>query len=142
MVTLRSTGVCSALVLTLLLPACGSDSPQESDTGGGIGADGQLDQSFKRLLRHAPQCEGRSDLQYGDGSEPDHGEHGNPAGARELPSRGVRGRGRLAPSRPPLGEPQPEDAIEAPESVALTDGGEGRAAVGALGSRVRGRCGF
>lgn len=37
MVTLRSTGVCSALVLSLLLAACGSDSPQASDNGGGIG---------------------------------------------------------------------------------------------------------
>jgi len=37
MVTLRSTGVCSALVLGSLLAACGSDSAQPSDTGGGAG---------------------------------------------------------------------------------------------------------
>jgi len=37
MVTLRSTRVCSALVLSSLLAACGSDSAQPSDTGGGAG---------------------------------------------------------------------------------------------------------
>src|SRR3954466_7080190 len=37
MVTLRSTRVCSALILSSLLAACGSDSAQPSDTGGGAG---------------------------------------------------------------------------------------------------------